>query len=79
MPQIKNLKQGVDFAKTLLKKYLPTATGKMPQWIQNCEWPLDKNGVPMTFMGSKKLDVCYYSYEFKSDKTGETKTIEQCD
>lgn len=53
MPEFKKSTDAVKFAKTKLQE-LFICEKRMPSWAQNCEWPFDKNGVPMKFISQKK-------------------------
>ena len=48
-----------------------------PNWIQDPEWPLGKNGIPMIYTGQKKHDG-YTEYFFRGNGSEEKKTIRQC-
>ena len=48
-----------------------------PHWIQDPEWPLGKNGIPMIYTGQKKHDG-YTEYFFRGNGSEEKKTIRQC-
>jgi len=48
-----------------------------PHWIQEPEWPLGENGLPMIYTGQKKQDG-YTDYFFRGNGSEEQKTIRQC-
>lgn len=48
-----------------------------PHWIQDPEWPLGENGVPMIYMGQKKHEG-YTEYFFRGNGSQEKKTVRQC-
>jgi hypothetical protein len=48
-----------------------------PHWIQDPEWPLGENGIPMIYMGQKKHEE-YTEYYFRGNGTQEKKTVRQC-
>lgn len=47
-----------------------------PHWIQDPEWPLGENGIPMIYTGQKKSEG-YTEYFFRGNNTEETRTIRQ--
>ena len=48
-----------------------------PHWIQDPDWPLGGNGLPMVYTGQKKQDG-YTDYFFGGNGSEEQKTIRQC-
>ena len=47
-----------------------------PHWIQEPEWPLGENGIPMIYTGQKKHDG-FTEYFFRGNGSEERKTIRQ--
>ena len=48
-----------------------------PHWIQDPEWPLGENGIPMIYVGQKKHEG-YTDYFFRGNGSAESKTVRQC-
>ena len=48
-----------------------------PHWIQDPEWPLGENGIPMIYTGQKKQEG-YTDYFFRGNGSEERKTVRQC-
>lgn len=48
-----------------------------PHWIQDPEWPLGENGIPMIYTGQKKYEG-YTEYFFRGNGGEEKKTVRQC-
>ena len=48
-----------------------------PHWIQDPEWPLGENGIPMIYTGQKKQEG-YTDYFFRGNGSEEIKTVRQC-
>lgn len=48
-----------------------------PHWIQDPQWPLGENGLPMIYTGQKKQDG-YTDYFFRGNGTDEKRTVRQC-
>lgn len=48
-----------------------------PHWIQDPQWPLGENGIPMIYTGQKKQKG-YSEYFFRGNGTEEKRTIRQC-
>lgn len=48
-----------------------------PHWIQDPEWPLGENGIPMIYMGQKKHEG-YTEYFFRGNGSEEKRTVRQC-
>ena len=62
----------------------PDAAGKKyPRWIQDPEWPVGEEGMPMKFVSQKRKKgnayntMLYTEYLFEDVKTGKQRTIEQ--
>lgn len=47
-----------------------------PHWIQDPEWPLGQNGIPMIYIGQKKHQA-YTEYFFRGNGTEEKRTVRQ--
>ena len=50
---------------------------KYPHWIQEPEWPVGANNIPMKFISESKLINEKRTYEFQDALTGETIFVEQ--
>lgn len=61
--------------KKALSDAFPCATKRIPQWVQEPEWPVC-NGVPMRFI-KQENDGDLFQYLFEDIKTGEQRTISQ--
>jgi len=48
-----------------------------PHWIQDPEWPLGENGIPMIYIGQKKHEG-FTEYFFRGNGSQEKKTVRQC-
>lgn len=48
-----------------------------PHWIQDPEWPLGENGIPMIYTGQKKHEG-YTEYFFRGSGSEERRTVRQC-
>lgn len=48
-----------------------------PHWIQDPEWPLGENGIPMIYTGQKKHEG-YTEYFFRGNGSEEHRTVRQC-
>lgn len=48
-----------------------------PHWIQDPQWPLGENGIPMIYTGQKKHDG-YTEYFFRGNGSEERRKIRQC-
>ena len=49
-----------------------------PCWVQSSEWPLGKDGKPMTYLGKGKNSGGIYRWRFRDESTGEIVIVEQC-
>ena len=49
-----------------------------PCWVQSSEWPLGKNGKPMTYLGKGKNSGGIYRWRFRDETNGEIVVVEQC-
>ena len=77
MPEFSSISKATDYVKDEIKKHF-TCDDKMPRWLQNCEWPFDENGDPLTFKKSTG-GSSYKKYIFYNKSTGQEVTIEQFD
>ena len=50
-----------------------------PCWVQSSEWPLGKDGKPMTYVKKGKRVGSKYCWIFRDESTGELTTVEQYD
>jgi len=48
-----------------------------PHWIQDPQWPIGENGIPMIYTGQKKYDG-YTEYFFRGNGSEEKRKIRQC-
>ncbi|MDR3292744.1 MAG: hypothetical protein LBT20_01410 [Clostridiales bacterium] len=71
----------IQYCKAKIKELFRCET-KYPYWLQNCEWPFNEKGEPMTFLYQKRKkegDYIKYLYYFSDKDTGEIVEVEQYD
>ena len=73
---IESLNKTIKMVKANLKEHFKS-DGKMPNWIQSCEWPFDEMGKPLAFKKTVR-EGGKYQYVFYNPKT-KIEVVEQFD
>lgn len=69
--------------KEKLKELFHIEQNKYPRWVQEAEWPMGSDNLPMRFVGQKRKKgkayetMLYTEFLFEDVKTGEQRIIEQ--
>lgn len=69
--------------KEQLRSLFNIESNKYPRWIQEAEWPVGEDGVPMRFISQKRKKgkayetMLYTEFLFEDVKTGEQRIVEQ--
>lgn len=50
-----------------------------PRWVQSADWPMGKDGKPMTYVKRGKSDGSKHSWIFRDESNGEITVVEQFD
>ncbi len=73
----------IKLCKEKLRRQFHIESNKYPRWIQEAEWPVGKNNVPMRFISQRRKKgkeyetMLYTEFLFEDVTTGEQRTIEQ--
>ena len=73
----------VKFYKEQLKSLFHIELNKYPRWIQEAEWPMGEDGIPMRFISQKRKKgktyetMLFTEFLFEDVKTGKQRIVEQ--
>ncbi|MBO7763077.1 MAG: hypothetical protein J6T24_09795 [Clostridia bacterium] len=71
------------YRKYSLKSLFHIESNKYPHWIQEAEWPMGEDGIPMKFISQKRRKGKHYEtllfteFLFEDIKTGKQRIVEQ--
>ena len=83
LPEDLSKTKQIKLYKEKVKALFHIEQNKYPRWIQDPEWPVGEEGIPMKFVSQKRKKgkayntMLYTEYLFEDVKTGKQRTIEQ--
>lgn len=83
LPQKLSKTKRIQLYKELVKEAFHVEAGQYPRWIQEAEWPVGEDGVPMRFVSQKRkkgkeYDTMFFTeFLFEDVKTGKQRVIKQ--
>lgn len=83
LPKDLNKTKKVKLYKEQVKELFHIEQNKYPRWVQEAEWPLGQNGMPMRFVSQKRKKgkaydtMLFTEFLFEDVETGEQRVVEQ--
>jgi len=83
LPQELSKTKRIQLYKELVKEAFHVEAGKYPRWVQEAEWPVGEDDVPMRFVSQKRKKgkeydtMLFTEYLFEDVKNGKQRVIKQ--